>query len=61
MGMFDRGDWLLEKVEETFLHLIAHHYQLSDFERRFKNHDSRIARLEDENKELRELVTNLRN
>lgn len=61
MGMFNRSDWLLEKVEETFLHLFAHQYRLSDFERRFKDHDSRIVRLENDNKELRELLNTQRN
>ncbi|KKM69844.1 hypothetical protein LCGC14_1446630, partial [marine sediment metagenome] len=46
MGMFDRSDWIAEKMEEVHLHLFTH--------------EDRIERLEAENQRLKDELTTLR-
>jgi hypothetical protein len=46
MGMFDRSDWIAEKMEEVHLHLFTH--------------EDRIDRLEADNQLLKDECTTLR-
>ncbi|KKK46629.1 hypothetical protein LCGC14_3163320, partial [marine sediment metagenome] len=46
MGMFDRGDWVAEKMEEVHLHLFTH--------------EDRIENLEGDNQRLKDECTTLR-